>query len=236
MAPGAAESEQTGIPTAHTGAVFALEYSADGELLFSAGDDGAVRVWEFPTGEMRSELRDRDGELMIDVAVLPVGPRAVAASYSGRAYVWNWDENRVERTFDSSRDRVESVVLVDGTQVISSGVDDIIYMWDADTAFILASMPNDHQWGVRALAVSPDTRMLVAGDYQGNLSLWDLSTATQIATPSIGHEPMTIWSLDWSPDGSCIAIGGGFSSDDGNPAEGARCPVRPRASRSDSAA
>ncbi|MFG0296339.1 MAG: protein kinase [Maioricimonas sp. JB045] len=218
--PEGADSVPTGIPTAHKGPIYALEFSEDGKLLVSAGDDGAARVWEFPTGKPRSELRDRDGELMIDVAVLPAGSRAVAASFSGRAYVWNWDENRVERTFDASLDHVESVALVDGTQVISSGVDDTIYMWDADTAYILASMPNDHQGGVRALAVSPDGRMLVAGDYEGNLSLWDLSTATQVATPSIGNEPMTIWSLDWSPDGSSIAIGGGISRRDGNRANG----------------
>jgi serine/threonine protein kinase len=219
--PGPGEPGESNLETpptlesAHTGSVYALEFSPDGELLFSAGADGAVRAWELSSGNLWGDFRDREMETMIDIAALPTSPRVVAASYSGRAYVWNWRDRRIERIFDEARGHVEGVAVAGGTRVVTSGVDDALYLWDAATGTVLAKLDNEHEGGVRALSVDPNGRFLMAGDYQGNLSLWDLTIEARIASLTIGSEMITVWSLDWAPDGSRIAIGGSIRGGEG---------------------
>lgn len=208
------------IRSAHNGAVYALEFSPDGKVLLSAGDDGFAKAWDLASGRPLTELRDSKAEIMISIAALPNDSLAVVGSYSGRAYVWNWKTGSTERTFDQAVWHVESVAAAGGTKVASAGVDDVIYLWDALTGSVVSRFPNTHQGGVRALAADPGHRYLVSGDYEGNLLLWDLAKEVPISQLRIGQQRIAVWGLDWSPDGKQIAIAGIGKSEDGRDAKG----------------
>jgi WD40 repeat protein/ABC-type dipeptide/oligopeptide/nickel transport system ATPase subunit len=57
--------------------------------------------------------------------------------------------------------------------------------------------------GIFALAVSPDNRLLLMGEYSGNLYLWQLHSK-QLQHKLVGHTNW-IWSVAFSPDGRTIA-------------------------------
>jgi WD40 repeat protein len=96
--------------------------------------------------------------------------------------------------------------------MISSGLNDALLVWDVMTGDVKARLHNTHQGGVRALAVAPNGRYAVAGDYEGNISYWDLETQLFLGWLSAGNSPIKVWCLDWSAETGLIAIGGSYGN------------------------
>ena len=49
---GIAQAVELGLPTGHTGPVYNLHFSQDGTLLFSAGEDASLMLWDVATGKL----------------------------------------------------------------------------------------------------------------------------------------------------------------------------------------
>lgn len=72
------------------GAIWAAEWSADGGMLLTAGDDGTTRFWDPTTG---TELRGYDWGIgkLYAAAFAPHGQTAAAGGSSGQVVVWDID-------------------------------------------------------------------------------------------------------------------------------------------------
>jgi len=85
------------VTTGHVGAVLDLQYDEKRNLLFSAGDDGTVRIWEAADGALYRSLRVTRLSAQM-MAVDPVKPRvAVVVSDGLRSFslvVWDWEQDR----------------------------------------------------------------------------------------------------------------------------------------------
>jgi WD40 repeat protein len=71
----------------HTGAVWGVAVSADGQLLASGGVDRTVRLWETRTGRPRALLTGHTGAVW-DVALSASGELVASSSYDGTVRVW----------------------------------------------------------------------------------------------------------------------------------------------------
>ena len=98
FAAGAAEADVRSIVnTGHTGAVRGMEYDEKRGLLFSAGDDGTVRLWNTATGSLLRKLQvtQLGAEL---VAVNPVMPEVAVVATDGTGFyslsVWDWEKEQ----------------------------------------------------------------------------------------------------------------------------------------------
>ena len=98
FAAGAAEADVRSIvDTGHTGAVRGLEYDEKRGLLFSAGDDGTVRIWDAAAGspERKLQVTQLGAEL---IAVNSAEPQVavVVTDGTGSYYlsVWDWEKER----------------------------------------------------------------------------------------------------------------------------------------------
>jgi len=82
-------------------------------------------------------------------------------------------------------------------------------LWDATTGNELSQLladARDFDKGFRAIAFSPDGRILASGDRSGLIRFWDVATRKEFARRE-GHTGM-IRCLLFSPDGKMLASGG----------------------------
>ncbi len=225
----APDSESLAVPTAlprrspqvfrgHQNAVYCVRFAGDGQRILSASGDRTIRVWDSGTGE-KLQVLDEEDDLVIDLALIPGSTLCVAASYSGVASVWDWQLGTRLRAFAQHQHEVESVAWVTGTVVLTSGRNDAMWLWDAATGQSVARLDNEHQGGVRALAVHPSWRRALAGDYQGHLSLWDLERGGErfLGWLNPVSDAVNIWSADWVGESEQVAIGGSYRDDTSAP-------------------
>ena len=191
---------------AHSGEVTALDFSSDGKRLFSTGTDKLLRAWNVDadaslgqaigtpiaghTTAIRSLTTSPDGKLM--------------ATGSDDGVIMLWDQQTGELAGPPLREHQRAVMALrfgpDGKQLLSGGDDQTVRLWDARTARrqqVLLGAPNT----VRAVALIG--KLAAAGDWEGNVLLWDVTTGKPIGKPQKGHR-LSVSGLAVSPSGTLL--------------------------------
>jgi WD40 repeat protein len=95
--------------------------------------------------------------------------------------------------------------------VLASKFDSVteLLVWDVRNWKVVRSLEGNLD-PVRAVAISPDGRLLASGggnqmETRGELSLWDLASGRRMGT-LVGHKDV-VWSVAFSPDGQTLASG-----------------------------
>ena len=173
-----------------------VEFSADGSMLATAGDDGAARVWDPRTGE---ELWSVHGE----------GPASRPSfSADGTRLLVTWFNESVGRLLDLTTGEVLSehefpafgahvALSPDGRRVVTDwGVRDPI---SGDETLALegqSTWSDPYVW-------SPDGKWIAAAlDVTSRIQVWDAVTGERQVTMDSGVVPAM---LDWSPDSTRLA-------------------------------
>jgi WD40 repeat protein len=97
-------------------------------------------------------------------------------------------------------------VAPDSTDVVSSGADGLLRVWNLATATERLVL-RGHKGAVLACAVSPDGRVIASGAADHDVRLWDRETGASIAV-LVGHTD-AVTACAFAPDGSWLATGGG---------------------------
>jgi WD40 repeat protein len=119
--------------TGHEGPVTWVDYSHDGRLLVSAGDDATARVWDTETGELVSLLSGA-AYWIHRARFSPDGARIATASNGGSADMWNTLDGRhlaalTENT--GTPNKVQSVAFSkDGRRLLTANSDGSVREWD----------------------------------------------------------------------------------------------------------
>lgn len=101
--------------------------------------------------------------------------------------------------------RTSAIFGRSGTEVVIGRDDGGISVRDAVTEEDIPLRPG-HRLPVRALALSPDRRLLASGDDSGLIVLWDTSTWQRIGELPRHTQGVTV--LEFSPDSTRLASGG----------------------------
>ena len=183
----------------HIGEVITLKYSPDGRYLVSGGADGAAVVLDARTG---SEVyRSLHSDQVRDIAFSRDSKRFVTASKDRYVRVWETDTGK-QLLIVSHNDAVQSVRLTENNRwVVTTGDDRTVRVWNALTGTEFIQIPIKGRG--TALALSPDGKILISGDQNGWISLWDLAT---IPAPDkiLQFDGVTTSAL-YSPSGTWIA-------------------------------
>jgi WD40 repeat protein len=84
-----------GLPLSHSRKVESVDFSADGELIVTASEDGAARVWQVRTGQLvgepmrHSRPKSEDMKTVYSASFSPDGLRIVTAALDGTARIWD---------------------------------------------------------------------------------------------------------------------------------------------------
>jgi serine/threonine protein kinase/WD40 repeat protein/DNA-binding XRE family transcriptional regulator len=91
----------------------------------------------------------------------------------------------------------------DGRYLATGHLDGAVCVWDVSTWELVQTFTG-HQASVYDLIWARDGKRLLSGDANGQAHLWDLATSQSV----MGFQITGISSVDWSPDGQWVILGG----------------------------
>ena len=183
-----------------------VRFSADGSMLATGGDDGALKVWDPATGTLISSV----------IGEGPVLGQSFDADGSRVAATWP-DEGRV-RIVDPATGRIvqviagldavptETALSPDGRRVAVGfafiEVGSVFDVATGDLAFELRG----HRYPINSAAWSPDGRWIATGAYDASARIWDGDTG-RLEMKLVGHTGDVI-TVDWASDSRRLVTGG----------------------------
>jgi WD40 repeat protein len=191
-------------PLRHARPIRALDFSPDGRLLLTGCEDGALRLWDTATGDLRDEYPDR--AKVSAAAWSRDGKWLVAGTRQGAVRLWERGSKRDPITLGRHRGPVEAVVFSpDGRLVLSGSADLTARLWDTAAGQPVGE-PLRHQGPVWTVAFSPDGRTALTGSDDKAARLWDVATGRPLGAPLLDQHAVRL--LAFSPDGTMLLKGG----------------------------
>jgi len=206
---------------AHTGPVNSVQIAPDSSLLASAGDDGAIILWD-PQFSRNEELvlDDRFAEgtagyhiLSIEDEMIPAGPSDKSAmtipveggdvklrlkSRQSHYYCKAGGGPRPQNL--QQCERPEAIGFVERMRnpcyqiVRDDGSEEVLFDWDCSKTKL-----RGHQGPVTAMVFTPDSTHILSSSDDGTVRTWSVAT---LACESVLHSPLSSFaslSVCWSP-------------------------------------
>jgi len=199
--------------TGHDGHPTALSFSPDRSMLATAGTGNSILFWNLGGHGPEEWIGDSVR------TVLPVAPVAPVAP-DGKTVLVKMDRNGIA-LLDTGSGKARATLThqwgelhcgafsSDGKQLVlartreerKTGAREVIQFWDTASGNVLGE-PLGGAENIRALALSPDNRILAVGDSKGKITLKDVATRRDVGQLD-GHSERVV-SLRFSPDGAML--------------------------------
>ncbi len=160
----------------HQGDVYHAEFSPNGEVLATCGQDRTIRLWDVATGETRRVLAGHLHEVN-SVTFSPDGRTLASASEDQSVKLWDTATGDERQTLSGHRAEVVSALFTpDGHRLVSLDRDGHVILWDPATGREQSSFHVRKNFN-EAMAISHDGKTLaVSGQGAG---LWELETGRE---------------------------------------------------------
>jgi WD40 repeat protein len=188
----------------HPGGATAVAFGRDDKVLFSAGYDGKVRLWDLgsrrPVGVFQGPSKP-----VWTVDVSPDGARVAAGSEDAAIYVWSLDRAGAPKVLRGHQGNVWEVRFSpDGKQLASGSFDKTARLWNVATGKVLRTL-SGHSQAVVGLAFSPDGKILATCGDDSTIRFWRLADGEATRTIPAGNHT---YKLAFSRDGRWLVSGG----------------------------
>jgi WD40 repeat protein/DNA-binding SARP family transcriptional activator len=186
----------------HTGEVWGVTYSPDGDHLATAGEDKTARIWDARRGDELLTLTGHT-DAVNRLAYSRDGTRLVTTSNDHTARVWDTASGRLLFMLAGHTGWVYRVAFSpDQSHLATGSADGTVKLWDALTGRELLTL-SPHAGYVYSVAFSPDGQRLAAGT-KGEVVVWDLPSAAPVfSLPVTGAGEVR--AVAFSPDGRLLA-------------------------------
>jgi WD40 repeat protein len=148
----------------HTGGVWAMALTPDGQHIISGSLDFLVKVWSVASKSLVSTCNGHTSHVQA-VAVMPDGQRFLSGASDNTVRVWLLD-GTLENTFlELHTDAVMSLVaLPDNQHALSASGDYTLKLFDVNDGTVLRTFKH-HDSAVRSMALLPDGLRFVSGSW-----------------------------------------------------------------------
>jgi len=184
------------------GLVWPLTLSPDGRMFATAGSDGAIRIWAFPSGRLLSVLVGHAG-LIHDLAWSPDGETLASGGSDSTVRLWEMQSPRLARTLEGHTEDVGAIAWSpDGKTLASGSLYGILRLWDPNSGKPREYVLRGHGFTrIRSLAWSPDGKLLAAGSDNDRASLRIVDAESGAMVRELEGRGCAAW----SPDGKVVA-------------------------------
>jgi WD40 repeat protein/serine/threonine protein kinase len=188
---------------------YSVAYSPSGSVLAVAGlIEGFVEIWDVPGRKRIATLQPNEGHL---VAFSPRGD-LLATDAGNLVRIWQAGTTNLVRQITLPGHVRVLKFSPDGRRLASLSLPDVVTVWEVDQWSIVCRIAGVRPVGAHmgSLDFSPGGDAVVIGDADHHLQVVDLATGnTNFDIPEAHPEPITF--VAWSPNGSVIASGSGYS-------------------------
>lgn len=184
----------------HAGSVSDCALHPSGGRMVSAALDGTLRDWDLATGICQRVLTEHCGPIAA-CAFSPDGRYLLSSGMDGNLFLWDWESGEVLRTYTGNEMRSiysATTFTPDGQSVVAATLWHV-YIWPVER--VRPSLEREAREAV-ALAFSPDERLLVVGDKNGGVQVWDLTTGECLH--ALDADAWSAKGLAFSADGSIL--------------------------------
>ena len=182
-----------------------VQFSQDGSMLATGGDDGALRVWDPGSGELIAAVQEAGPVLGVS---FDSGGSLVAASWlePPMIRIARPATGEVVRTIAPPGVAIDTALSPDGERVVVADFfEDVARVYDVVTGEEILVLPGHHS-SVTAVSWSPDGRWIATGSGDSFVRVWNAETGELEARLS-GHTGEVI-TVDWGPDSRRLVSGG----------------------------
>jgi WD40 repeat protein/serine/threonine protein kinase/DNA-binding XRE family transcriptional regulator len=195
------------------------EWAPDGSFIATSGHDGSARLWDAATGEQVGEFER--GSYWGDWS--PDGTRLVFAEGPGNYALNVWDIRSGEKlaTLSVPEDGfgVPQFLTMDwspdGAHIVAAGfrvgTPQPLYIWDAETKELVATLQTDDACMQGWPEWSPDSSLIASGcifvesGINTPARIWDVANGTELM--KLESDYGWTYHTVWSPDGTRILVG-----------------------------
>ncbi len=176
-------------------------FTPDGQCIATASGK-AIRFWNVESGR---ELFRLDGheEQVSKLALSPNGQTLLSWGRGNGVKLWDIENRRILGSFSENGGAIG--YSPDGNNIFTSGT--IVWQRDASTGAIQREY-RTRSGLIRALAVTPDSRILITGGDDKIIRFWSIASAATLCEFTFNS---FIYSVDVSPNGKYLLVGAGSS-------------------------
>jgi hypothetical protein len=173
----------------HTDWITSLAFSPDGVLLASGDRNGGLMVWESATGREFYELRGHSA--LISATDWRLDSNLLAsASDDGTTRLWEMQEGKQIKSWEAHGGGTESVAFLKDGRILTAGRDRKAKLWDGNGAGQREFEPFPDI--ATRVAATFDDAVLVAGDYSGEVRLFQIADGTRLGNLSANPPTLAI--------------------------------------------
>ncbi len=192
----------------HVGPVRAVTFGLAGSLVATAGDDGAVLLWDVddPAADPLRLLGHE--RAVVALAASPDGRVLASGSDDGTARLWRTADPAAPPLVLKGHDSSVAVVAFspDGGRLVTGGADGRVLLWEAAEPLAGPVPLGEHDGFVRAAAFNPDGGLVVSGGGDQLAFVWRAGDPQAPPERLAGHEA-AVTSAAFAPDGGSLATG-----------------------------
>ncbi len=194
--------------TLHTKSVNAVAFSREGARLLSASADNTVRVWQMNAPSFVSTVKTHTNAVYAG-AFAPDGTTLATGSGDGTLQLWHTaEEDGAYHTWIGFDDGLQDMAMAPADSIIFTTMheDPAVYVRNIESGIVEQRLA-EHTAAVRALAYSPERKLLASGSEDATIGLWQLEDGQLRFIRKVSAHTDQVLSVAFSPDGQYLVSG-----------------------------
>jgi WD40 repeat protein len=194
---GSPESSELRAPTSHK--ITGVSFNANGDVIATADDAGAVTIWNTASGQVIKELGN--GNVVRQLVFSPKGEFLAGASADNTVRVWTTADWSPRNSLSGHTDQINSVAFSPDEKLLATGsADTTARIWDLPGGTLRRTLLG-HAKSINNVDFDHDGKILLTASDDTTARVWSIDTGK--STDLIGHTDKVL-SASFSPDGNRV--------------------------------